>query len=387
MEIALYPLTSGLHRETVPDPLEEPFIKSIEKALGHAFIPGKEDFSDYGKHDMDLIYIRTGGTENLFRKINPDGYVRLLTSGKSNSLAASMEILSWLKGSGRDGEILHGSPGNIAERLSGREERGTESSELIRGIPGLDMPPARLGVVGKPSDWLISSGVDEGKLRSKFNSELIRIPIDELTDAVLAHRIDHRSIQGSEAIYEELMNIVGKYRLDGITVRCFDLLDSIGNTGCLALARMNSEGIPAGCEGDIPALVTMMTAYRLTGFSGFQCNLSRIEEDRLLFAHCTVPFNMLSGWSFTTHFESGIGTAVKGEIPPGPVTVFKIAPDMERMVAIPARIISGNSEPDLCRTQIWVEARGAAGYFLHNPLANHHIIVPGELFANDGDGK
>lgn len=383
MEIALYSLTSGLHRETEPNPLEEPFIKGIEAALGFSFIAGKEDFSDYGTHDRDIIYIRTGGTENLFRTINPDGYIRLLTSGKSNSLAASMEILSYLNGCGRKGEIIHGDCRFIAERITGDEDGSGNGRELIREIPRLDMAVARLGVVGKPSDWLISSAVDADKLRRRFNFELVDIAIGELTGAVLAHDTDLRSFKGSEIIYEELMNIVRKYRLDGITLRCFDLLDSVRNTGCLALAKMNSEGIPASCEGDIPALVTMMTAFRLSGCTGFQCNLSRIENDRFLFAHCTVPFSMLNGWSFTTHFESGIGTAVKGEIPPGPVTIFKIAPDLEHMVAVPARIISGNSEENLCRTQIWVEAPGASGYFLRSPLANHHVIVPGTIFADN----
>ena len=35
-----------------------------------------------------------------------------------------------------------------------------------------------------------------------------------------------------------------------MTVRCFDLLGRIGTTGCLALAILNAEGIPAACEGD-----------------------------------------------------------------------------------------------------------------------------------------
>ena len=41
----------------------------------------------------------------------------------------------------------------------------------------------RLGVIGKPSDWLIASNVDYKNVKNKFNIELINIDINELIDA------------------------------------------------------------------------------------------------------------------------------------------------------------------------------------------------------------
>ena len=83
---------------------------------------------------------------------------------------------------------------------------------------------------------------------------------------------------------------------------------------------------------------------------------------------------MVGSYSYDTHFESGIGTAIRGVIPEGEYTIFKISPDLEKMVVIPARLVRNQSEPFLCRTQIVLRAEGASGYFLHSPLANHHII-------------
>ena len=112
----LYSLTSGLHSETVAEPADERFIQDIEKALGEAFKFGRTDFSEYSRTRNNIIYVRTGGTEGIFKSIFckegslniPDGMpVRLLTSGKSNSLAASMEILSFLNRAGWPGEIIH----------------------------------------------------------------------------------------------------------------------------------------------------------------------------------------------------------------------------------------------------------------------------------------
>jgi len=380
MSIVLFTLTSMLHKEAARPACEEAFIKDIESALGEDFIFKEDDFSDFGQHDVDLIYVRTGGTEGLFKALGLRGEIKLLTSGCSNSLAASMEILSYLRQKGQTGEILHGPVSYIAERIR-TATAGPPSSPsrkpcpYIRPFPKVDLGGARLGVIGKPSDWLISSGVDYERAKDKCNVELLDIPMAELLDAVPAlSDEDMRSFRGSQAIYAGLRKLIERYGLEGLTLRCFDLLDTVHNTGCLALARLNSEGIPSSCEGDIPALLSMIYLDRTTGCPGFQCNLSRIDGDDLLFAHCTVPLNMASSYSYATHFESGIGTAIKAELPSGPVGIFKISPDLETYVSIRGQLMRCPSEANLCRTQVVVSAPGAASYFLHTPLANHHII-------------
>ena len=388
MTIALYTITSGLHSEVIDDFSREPFILDIQSALGQDIIFRGADFSDYGTHDRDLIYVRTGGTEGIFKALDVPGYVRLLTSGKSNSLAASMEILSYLRQNGRSGEIIHGSTDYIVSRIIA-ECVGTpaQASSEGRHSPFLALPPvdfegARLGVIGHPSDWLISSDVDYSKAKTLLGLELVDIPISELIDEVSGFKGDMRSFEGSEAIFDALLRIVERWHLSGLTLRCFDLLDTLHNTGCLALAKLNAMGIPSSCEGDIPALITMMLAHKLTGVSGFQCNLSCVDGDELLFAHCTVPLDMVTGFRYDTHFESGIGTAIKGELPLGPVTVMKVSPDLEHMVAIPGSIIRNQSETGLCRTQVIVKIPEGGKYFLTCPLANHHIIVPGNIFVS-----
>jgi len=376
MTAALYTICSSLHSEVIADASSEAFIKNIEAAMGQSFLFRGNDFSDFGSHDADIIYVRTGGTEGIFKSLRLEGDIKLLTSGKSNSLAASMEILSWLRQQGRRGEILHGTPDYIASRIFSPLSAAQKGSGFVKEMGKEDLGGIRLGVIGKPSDWLISSDVDYRRVKEKFNAELVDVPISELIDAVKASGVNLASFAGSEAIYEALKGLVAKYRLGGLTLRCFDLLDTVSNTGCLALARLNAEGIPSSCEGDIPALISMAILQKRCGCPGFQCNLSRIEGDRLLFAHCTIPLTMVTSFKYTTHFESGIGTAIKGELPLGEVIIFKLAPDLEHCVEIPARIAENRSEEGLCRTQIIVEAPGAASYFLTEPLANHHVVAP-----------
>ena len=389
----LYTLTSGLHSEVIPDVSEENFIKEIV-AAGAVFDFCGEDFSTYGSHDAELIYVRTGGTENAFKAVFPRlaGPVRLLTSGASNSLAASMEILSFLRQNGREGEILHGSAAYIAERIAAL----SRASRARRRLQG-----SRAGVVGRPSDWLIASEPDRAAVKERLGIELVDIPIEELITEIhsglcegpsgfplksVKHSVNRKVTQkvfdGALDIYSALKRLIDRYELSAVTVRCFDLLEAVGNTGCIALALLNAEGIPAGCEGDIPTLLTMCVSNALFDVPGFMANPSRMDPStgEMIFAHCTVPLNMLRNYSYDTHFESGIGVAVKGELPEGPVTLFKMAPGLDRCFTAEAGLIKNLSEKSLCRTQVLLRLEDRSlcrDYFLKDPIGNHHVIIPG----------
>ncbi len=389
----LYTLTSGLHSEVIPDVSEENFIKEIV-AAGAVFDFCGEDFSTYGSHDAELIYVRTGGTENAFKAVFPRlaGPVRLLTSGASNSLAASMEILSFLRQNGREGEILHGSAAYIAERIAALS-RAARARRRLQG--------SRAGVIGRPSDWLIASESDRAAVKERLGIELVDIPIEELITEIhsglcegpsgfplksVKHSVNRKVTQkvfdGALDIYSALKRLIDRYELSAVTVRCFDLLDAVGNTGCIALALLNAEGIPAGCEGDIPTLLTMCVSNALFDVPGFMANPSRMDPStgEMIFAHCTVPLNMLRNYSYDTHFESGIGVAVKGELPEGPVTLFKMAPGLDRCFTAEAGLIKNLSEKSLCRTQVLLRLEDRSlcrDYFLKDPIGNHHVIIPG----------
>ena len=389
----LYTLTSGLHSEVMPDASEERFIREIA-AAGADFDFCGEDFSRYGSHDAELIYVRTGGTENAFKAVFPQlaGPVRLLTSGASNSLAASMEILSFLRQQGREGEILHGSAAYIAERIAALS-RAARARRRLQG--------SRAGVIGRPSDWLIASDPDREAVRDRLGIELVDIPMEELVTEIrlglceapsgvplkgVRHsvnpKVTQKTFDGALDIYGAVKRLIDRYDLSAVTVRCFDLLSAVGNTGCLALALLNSEGVPAGCEGDIPTMLTMCVANALFDVPGFMANPSRMDPStgEMVFAHCTVPFSMLRDYSYDTHFESGIGVAVKGELPEGPVTLFKMAPGLDRCFAAEAGLIKNLSEKHLCRTQVLLRLDDRTlcrDYFLKDPIGNHHVIVPG----------
>jgi L-fucose isomerase-like protein len=363
---SIYTLTSELHDEKAVSAVTREFLESLNIAYD---LKGA-DFADYGRQGLNLIYVRTGGTEGIFKRLLPELQAKsrrpfyLLTSGKSNSLAASMEILSYLRQNGIQGEIIHGSAEYIGRRIA----LLAKVEDARRQLDGV-----KLGIIGKPSDWLISSHADKDAVRQQLGIELTDIAMQELFDAV----------EAKGDIYEALKVIISQHQLQGFTLRCFDLLSTVKDTGCMPLARLNAEGYVAGCEGDVPAMLSMMIVRSLTGVSGFQANPAHInpETGEMLFAHCTIPLNMVERYELDTHFESGIGTGIRGFMKPGPVTIFKVSGDLSRRFIAEGELIENQSKPDLCRTQqlIRLSDKSQTSYFLTNPIGNHHIILPGHL--------
>ena len=378
--IAIYTLTSQLHDEKAVSAVTNEFLENI----GISYKLKGSDYSDYGTHSLSLIYVRTGGTEGIFKRLLPELMAKsprpfyLLTSGKSNSLAASMEILSYLRQHDIRGEIIHGSTAYIAQRI-----RLLETVEqACRQLQG-----SRLGIIGQPSDWLISSHADKEIVRKRLGIELVDIPMQTLIEKVGNKCKD--VMPGALRIYDALKDIVDNYSLQGFTLRCFDLLSAVRNTGCLALAKLNSEGYVAGCEGDVPAMLSMMMVRSLLGISGFQANPASIDPDtgEMLFAHCTIPLDMVEDYEFDTHFESGIGVGIRGYMKEGPVTIFKLAGDLSRYFVAEGTLVRNQAKPDLCRTQqvFQLSVKSQTAYFLTSPIGNHHIILPGhhQLLINN----
>lgn len=351
----LHILSSEMHREALKVPFELP----------EAFL-----------NTHQVVAVLTGGTEGKFVQLVQEGLidlekpVYLMVSGHSNSLAASLEILSYIRQHNGTGKVM----------------MNAEDTELLDNSPAVCVRPSdkllkserplRLGVVGFPSDWLISSAVDYQQVLQRMNCELVDIPIEEMTSL---GEVDP-GMKGAETVYQRLKEIVAKYNLQGVTLRCFDLLTTVKNTGCIALSKLNDEGIPAACEGDIPTLLTMMVCKRLTGELCFQVNPARIKADgEMLFAHCTLPLGMTEKHEYTTHFESGIGVAIHGDLPAGEYTLVKLSNDMQRLLAVDVELELCQFEPNLCRTQVWIKAAPeVAQYFLTDPIHNHHVIIRGK---------
>ena len=363
------------------------------------FLDNLESLPSSSKYE-DFI-ISTGGVENIFLdllKRNLVGTnVTLIADGRFNSLAASMEILTYLNNNNIKAVIAYGSNEEISARLKDLTHIDFVNEQC--GSAALSLSGDKIAVFGEPSDWLIASNVDRDFLKQKFNIDFVDIPLDTLfrrfsliddnmveflaTDfqAVTSRgETTERDLLDSLKNYLAINQICQENNCTCATVRCFSIIEKLKATGCLALALLNDEGIDAACEGDLQSLLSMILVRRVTGMPSFMANPSAMSKDNhtTTFAHCTVPTTMCRRYGFRSHFESQCGLAVAGEFSPSEVyTIFKWGGEkLDRFFVEEAVSVVAPSNENLCRSQLTLNFYNPE-YMLNNPIGNHHIIVKG----------
>ena len=343
----------------------------------------------------DAFMIATGGVENLFKRIwsaidvetmcglSRPKTVTMIADGRNNSLAAALEILTYLGNVGVEGKVLHGTNDEIVSAVV--ETYGRTSLQ------------GRIGLFGQPSDWLIASGVDRDYLRQQYGIETVDIDLQRLIDGIKvvpqteAEEVAQTMVKRAKSVkepsdtdmleaakaYLAIKRICQEERLDAMTIRCFDIVKACGTTSCLALALLNDEGIVAGCEGDMQTLMSMYLAKRLCGEVAFMANPSQLTDQSSMLAHCTIPLTMCNETVVRSHFESGIGVAIQGLLPLTDYTLFKWgSPKLDRFFVTEAQAIEAPYSDHFCRTQITLDVN-LKPYLLQHSIGNHHVIIRG----------
>lgn len=365
------------------------------------------------------------------------GNITIISDAYHNSLAASQEICTWLYNNGVQHRHIHiplHSPDATLNRLPTllcaespapqrtechSEVAATSAEAATAEAAGIEAASAdalvkalggcTIGLIGEASPWLIASGIDKEALSKRCGVSFREISIGTLADGYLKYRElwkNHTLSAGARAeldevlcrfscslegdrttedlsdaaiMYLALASICKEEHLDAVTVKCFDLLSSCKTTACLALALLNDNGIIAGCEGDIPSICTMLAIYKALGRPSFMANPASIDSDNLSidFAHCTIPTVMVESCTLPSHFESGIGIGINGEVPLGNYTLCKLSgKTLERSLICNGKLVKGEYLSNRCRTQVRFifETKAEFDAFCKARVGNHIIL-------------
>lgn len=294
--------------------------------------------------------------------------------------------------------------GARAASTEAASDEAASAESLVKALSG-----CTIGLIGEASPWLIASGIDKEALSERCGVSFREISIGTLADKYLGYRElwkNHTLSAGARAeldevlcrfscslegdrttedlsdaaiMYLALASICKEEHLDAVTVKCFDLLSSCKTTACLALALLNDNGIIAGCEGDIPSICTMLAVYKALGRPSFMANPASIDSDNLSidFAHCTIPTAMVESCTLPSHFESGIGIGINGELPLGNYNLCKLSgKTLERSLICNGRLVKGEYLSNRCRTQVRFifETKAEFDAFCKARVGNHIIL-------------
>lgn len=392
MTIHLITFASLLHKQASIRNSHEAVLSELEKYYTVKFVD-YQNIDKLDKDDFKIIFIATGGVERLvvqhFESL-PRPTI-LLADGMQNSLAAALEISSWLRGRGMKNEILHGELAFIIQRIHILYNNFRAQRSLFG---------RRIGVIGAPSSWLVASNVDYLLAKRRWGIEYMDIPLERIyehyrliaDDEVGAScaAIASQALACREATPEDLIKAVRLYRaikkvceedkLDALTLSCFKLIEQIDTTGCLALSLLNDEGIIAGCEGDLQSVFTLLATRTLTNKGGFMANPSTINTrtNELILAHCTVGLKQVERYIIRNHFETEKGIGIQGLLPTGDVTIVKCGGEcLDEYYLSTGTLTENTNYINMCRTQVRIKMNTPAEYFLKNPLGNHHIMLQG----------
>ncbi len=323
----------------------------------------------------------TGGTEHLALAVavGTAAPLLLLAHRSHNSLPAALETLARLQEDGRKAWLVLS---DSAEEL----HLFAQAADLARRLRG-----KRVGLLGGVSPWLVASSPDPDVLRTRLGLEFVEVPLSLLNEGIpppagslpggIGVGVGEKERTMASRVYAGLKALAEELKLSALSVACFSLL-SEERTACWALARLSDEGIPGGCEGDLPGLLALWLSRLLTGQPGFLANPAEVDlkGERVLLAHCTVPLSLVESFELRTHFESGIGLAVAGRLRPGPYTLMRFGgKELEKAFIVEGSVLPEHpGREDLCRTQVWFKMpKGAIQKLLREPLGNHHVLIPG----------
>lgn len=348
-----------------------------------------------------FVALVTGGTERIiqfaFRDVNLP--LILLACDRANSLAAALEMLPRLRDMGKDVKLI------FVEEYDEALFKAFESFLTTRKA-ARRLKETTLGIFGSLSPWLIGCTSDYRLLEDKFGLTVKHIDLLTLYQEfqefppTIAQEEAKQILGGvgelkepsfetlveATKLYLAIRKIAEREHLNALTIKCFEMLPVVDNTMCLALSKLNDEGIVAGCEGDINAALSMLLLNYLTGRPAWMANPVSINYERntLTLAHCTVPMKLISDSgkiALRSHFESGRGVAVQGPMAKGEVTMARPGgPKLDRMMVLSGEVVDADmGYGHMCRTQAEVKLRGSVADFVDKSVGNHLALAPGDV--------
>jgi len=194
-------------------------------------------------------------------------------------------------------------------------------------------------------------------------------PVQELAQAYLKgaqERVEPSEddvLEAARACFA-LKNIVEKEGADAIMMNCLPGLRKPHKhvPPCMGFMSLRDEGIPAGCQSDLNATLTMMLVQELFGKPGFQQNAAmQTEANHFFGAHCTSASKMngpdgpSEPYILRSHNEAGWGTVPQVLFPPGQdVTVAQyLSGESPQMYVYGGKVVRCYPKaPGGCRTNI-----------------------------------
>lgn len=210
---------------------------------------------------------------------------------------------------------------------------------------------SKILVVGDHPVGFDACNYDSKQLTSRFGIEMTTMPVsafiehvkqrpDSTADAPYARRakdfsnlaeMDQEATRKTMKVYSALRDKAVAENLTGIAVRCWpEFFTQYGCAACGALAMLNEDHRPAGCEADVFGVISSLMLQWSSGLGAFNTDLVDVDptSDTVVFWHCgQAPIEMADPDvkpQATIHSNRKLPLLSEFPLKPGRITLCRI---------------------------------------------------------------
>jgi L-fucose isomerase-like protein len=177
-----------------------------------------------------------------------------------------------------------------------------------------------------------------------------------------AKPIAHSDVERAARLYLAMRHFVRAHDATAVTVNCGPFIRGEDlPTPCVALTFFNDEGIPAACQGDLDALLTMILFRRASGLPSYMGGPIR-DSGHLGVCHCVLSRRMCGldapaqRYYLSDYHGRKAGPTIHTDLPAGqPVTVARLTQNLESLLLMRGTVVASHDSNHRCRNTIAVE--------------------------------
>lgn len=241
-------------------------------------------------------------------------------------------------------QTLHGLPDD--SRVINELQQLAQAAAIVKRFK-----QAKVMVIGEHPLGFDACNYNQQQLTQHFGVEVTRQPVlefieevkalpDSVADAPYVRRakdfpnlaeMDQTATRKTLKVYSALREKAQREGYTGIAVRCWpDFFTDYGCAACGALALMNEDKVPCGCEADMFGVLSSLMAQWASGNAAFNTDLVDIDpqDNSVVFWHCgQAPIEMADRdgpVQATIHSNRKLPLLSEFALKPGRITLCRI---------------------------------------------------------------
>lgn len=187
-------------------------------------------------------------------------------------------------------------------------------------------------------------------------------------------------IEESAKFFLAMRAMITERKACAATIACWDFRTKELRVPCAALTLLQDHGIPAGCQVDIDAVLTMVLFKRVTGWVSFMGG-AWATDGQLKVSHCVLSRKMNGPVVSQTYYLAGYhknesGPTIHTDLPVAqPVTVARLTRNLERLLIAEGEVIESRDEPNHCRNMLILRVSDVQKLMAVVRGGQYHLVV------------